>query len=118
MKTFFPLSAVGKPKITDAVRIVEQTLAFRQAQKEALEQRLLDTRRPCPIPDCIAGERDNTQNMGPRTPKCPVCMGTGYVDLAHTCCCGMPAVLLHEYDQILYCGRDLCLNVQRRRMAG
>lgn len=64
------------------------------------------TLRRCPV--CLGtGEFDTMNNMGPDVPKCWVCKGTGFVDLASVCVCGNAAVLFQ--DNMIYCGRDLCL---------
>lgn len=105
--TFIPLSrvqGVRRISIQEATKFVELIQAAQEASSI----------RPCPIPNCIAGELDNPDNMGPKTPKCSVCQGTGMIDLDRVCCCGHAAVLLDEHSGVLYCGRDLCLNALRR----
>lgn len=79
--------------------------------------RQVNTIRPCPVCIFTPGEFDTPDNMGPGIPVCPVCKGTGYVDLAHICCCGMPAVFWK--DELIYCGRDACLaSMKNRRTMG
>lgn len=71
--------------------------------------------RACPV--CFGtGEMDCMDNMGPAVPKCPTCKGLCFVDLGATCCCGMPAILFK--DDLIYCGRELCLTNLKHRHSG
>lgn len=78
----------------------------------AERQSLVNTLRTCPV--CLGtGEWDTPSNMGPGVPKCPICRGQGFVDMASICACGMPALFFK--DNVLFCGRELCLNALKHR---
>jgi hypothetical protein len=92
---------------------IEQAVRMADAAERA--RQAVSTLRLCPV--CLGrGEFDVPSNMGPGVPKCWVCKGGGFVDMSSVCSCGMPAILFK--DDVLYCGRDLCLTTLKHKRTG
>ena len=51
--------------------------------------------------------------QGAQEPPCPTCHGTSFVCPESICVCGATANL--EYEKILSCGREMCLNTLKAR---